>query len=389
MIKSLPYGRQDIQNEDIKGVIKVLKSDWLTQGPTVEKFEKKVTKFCKSKFSIASNSATSALHISCLALGVGKNDKVWTSSNSFVASANCALYCGAKIDFIDIDPRNYNMCPESLEIKLKKTSKKNLPKVVIPVHMGGLPCDMIKIYKLSKKYNFRIIEDASHAIGARYGKNQKFIVGNCQHSDITVFSFHPVKIITTGEGGMSLTNNQKLYEKMQLFRSHGITKNKKLMTKKPDGPWYYQQINLGYNYRMNDIEASLGIEQLKRVKSYIRKRNEIAKYYNKKLHCLPINLPKYNNDYKSSYHLYIITIKKNSKKSRNEIFRYLRKKKILANVHYIPIHTQPFFKKLGFTNGYCPNAENYYYNAISLPIYPKLKKKDQDFVIKCLYDSFK
>lgn len=389
----IPYARQDIIQEDIDAVKEVLESDWLTQGPMVERFESAVCNYTKAKYASAVNSATSALHIACLALGVKEGDWVWTSPNTFVSSANCAIYCGAKVDFIDIDPKTYNISVSQLEEKLKKAKIKNmLPKVVIPVHFAGQPCEMLEIYKLSKIYNFRIIEDASHAIGASYSQldeNGKELsstkVGSCEHSDITIFSFHPVKIITTGEGGMAITNHKDINAHIKLLRSHGVTKEEEKMTHKADGPWYYQQIELGFNYRMNDIQAALGYQQMKRLDNYIMLRHKIAKYYDTAFVDFPINKPLQLHNTYSAYHLYVITLnKKYNKEEHNEIFRQMHNKGIGIHLHYIPVHTQPFYKKMGFKLGDYPIAEDYYKRAISLPMYPNLNLEDQDLVIKGL-----
>ena len=394
----IPYATQDITEADIKAVKKILKSDWLTQGPTVEKFEKAVTTYSGSKFATAVNSATSALHIACLALGLKKGDLVWTTPNTFVSTSNSAIFCGAKVDFIDIDTKTFNMSISELKTKLKHAKKINkLPKILIPVHFAGQPCEMKEIYYLSKKYNFKIIEDASHAIGSSYitankkkGKIHHHIkTGSCRYSDITVFSFHPVKIITTGEGGMATTNSKSINAKLKLYRSHGITRNKKEMTSTPDGPWYYQQIDLGFNYRMNDIQAALGCKQIERIDNYIKKRHKIAHYYNRNLQKLPINLPFQIDHVYTAYHLYVITLhKKLNPKEHLRIFKKLRKKGIGVNLHYIPVHTHPFYLKMGFKIGDFPNSEDYYKRAISLPMYPSLSRKDQDFVIKCVKDCF-
>ena len=388
----IPYSRQHVTQKDIMAVKNVLKSDFLTQGPMVERFENATKKFVNSKYAVAVNSATSALHIACLALGLKKGDWVWTSPNSFVASANCAIYCGAKLDFVDIDSKTYNISIYELKKKLKKAKIKNkLPKIVIPVHFAGQPCEMFEIHKLSKKYNFKIIEDASHAIGSSYAsskylnQNKKFIkVGSCKHSDITVFSFHPVKIITTGEGGMALTNQKYLHERMMLFRSHGITREPNKMTHVPDGPWYYQQIDLGYNYRMNDIQAALGLEQIKRLDKNVYKRNLIAKRYDKAFEDLPIQKPWKSPNTHSALHLYVVTLHRKYKKKHLSIFQQMKKKGIGVNLHYIPIHLQPYYTKMGFKKKDFPISEDYYNRAISLPIYPALLKKEQDFIIKSL-----
>ena len=385
----IPYGKHTITQKDIASVVKVLKSDFLTQGPAIPKFEKTVSNYCNVKYSVATNSATSALHLACLALGLVSNDWLWTSPITFVASANCGLYCGARVDFVDIDSSTFNICPKQLEQKLIFAKKNNiLPKIVVAVAIAGQSCNMVEIYKLSKKYGFKIIEDASHAIGAKYKENP---VGNCKYSDITVFSFHPVKIITTGEGGMALTNNKKLADKMILLRSHGITRNSKMMTKPTEGNWYYQQIQLGFNYRMTDIQAALGNNQMKKIDKFISKRHVIAGRYNETLSKLPVRIPYQNKDNFSSFHLYIILLneKDDRVKSREVVYNTLRKKGIGVNVHYIPVHTQPYYQSMGFKIGDFPKAEDFYNKAISLPIFPTLKKKDQDKVINNLTKIFK
>ena len=380
----IPYGRQNISEEDIKAVSDVLKSDFLTQGNAVPEFENKVSEYCNVNFAFAVNSATSALHISCLALDVGPNDIVWTSAVSFVASANCALYCGASIDFVDIDANTYNMCVKSLSAKLEQASKSGkLPKVVIPVHLTGQPCEMEEIYELSKKYKFKIIEDASHAIGARY-KNTK--IGDCKYSDIAVFSFHPVKIITTGEGGMATTNDIKIAEKLSLYRTHGITRDESAMQNIPDGPWYYEQIKLGFNYRMTDIQAALGVSQMNRLDSFLQKRHEIFDRYNEYFQDLPvIKTPWQNKDSYSSLHLYVIRVDNSkSKMNHNALFNHLRDNNVGVNIHYIPIYRQPFYSKLGFNFSDFPESEKYYSEAISIPIYPDLEEKSQEFIYKLI-----
>jgi len=379
----IPYGKQDINQSDIDAVIEVLKSDFLTQGPVTLKFEQIVCDYTTAKYGITTNSATSALHIACLALDLGRGDYLWTSPNSFVASANCGLYCGAKIDFVDINPKTYNISTQALEEKLIQAEKEGkLPKVVIPVHFAGQSCEMEKIHELSQKYEFKIIEDASHAIGGKY-KNKS--IGNCQYSDIAVFSFHPVKIITTGEGGIAVTNNSQLAERMTLLRSHGTTRKHDLMTHKADGDWYYQQLDLGFNYRLTDIQAVLGISQLGRLDEYVIKRNAIAKYYNEKLKELPLQLPIVNVEKYSSFHLYVILLELDSTdKTRREVFDYLRREGVGVNVHYIPIHTQPYYKKMGFKTGDFPEVECYYSRAITIPIYPSLTNEEQDFIVNSL-----
>ena len=379
----IPYGRQHIDEDDIASVIDTLKSDFLTQGPQVPLFEEKVKNYVSAKYAVAANSATSALHIACLSLGLRENDILWTTPISFAASANCALYCGAKIDFVDIDPKTHNMCVDSLKNKLADAqNKKKLPKVLVVVHMGGQSCDMKSIYELCVNYNVKIIEDASHAIGASYNEKK---VGSCFYSDITVFSFHPVKIITTGEGGVATTNDKNLYQKLQLFRSHGITKDPNLSSdniKTSVLPWFYEQIVLGYNYRMTDISAALGISQLKKIDEFINKRQQIAEKYDDAFKNLDITLPIYNQDGISSLHLYVIKISENRKNDHPEIFQALRDQGIYVQLHYIPIYHHPYYRKLGFYEGYCPNAENYYSRAISLPIFYDLKAEEQDFIIQ-------
>jgi UDP-4-amino-4,6-dideoxy-N-acetyl-beta-L-altrosamine transaminase len=379
----IPYGRQDISQDDIDVVVDVLKSDYLTQGHIVPKFEKSLSDITNAKYSVVVNSATSALHIACKALEVGPGDMVWTSAITFVASANCALYCGADIDFVDIDPNSYNICIKSLTKKLELARLSgNLPKVLIPVHLSGQSCDMKSIFALSKEYGFAILEDASHAIGGMYADEP---VGNCKFSDIAVFSFHPVKIITSGEGGAALTNNPELDKKMRLFASHGITRNTDLMENTPDGGWYYEQISLGSNYRMTEIQAALGLSQMSRIDAFIQKRHEIAKRYNDELKHLPLTLPQQGKENYSSFHLYIIRLKLDSiKKSHKDIFEELRSEGLGVNLHYIPVYHHPYFKRLGFKKGYCPEAENYYREAISIPIYFSLSDELQKQVIETI-----
>ena len=379
----IPYGRQEINQADIDAVIAVLKSDFLTQGPVVPAFEKSVADYCGAHHAVAVNSATSALHIACLVLGVGKGDIVWTTPITFVASANCALYCGAMVDFVDIDPRTYSLSVDRLADKLamaEKTGK--LPKVLIPVHLCGQPCDMESIYALSQKYGFKIIEDASHAIGGKYNGDP---IGNCRYSDITVFSFHPVKIITTGEGGMAMTNDAQLAKRMQLLRSHGITRDQDDMTHAPDGPWYYQQIDLGYNYRMTDLQAALGLSQMQRLDQFVSQRHAIAERYNQLLKDLPVHTPWQHEDSYSGLHLYVIRLNlAEIGKTHRQMFEGLREMDIGVNLHYIPVYHQPYYRNLGFKVGYCLEAEQYYAEAISLPIYPNLTEMQQDRVIAAL-----
>lgn len=380
----IPYGRQDIQDTDIDSVLEVLKSDFLTQGPVVPRFEASIAEKCGANFSVALNSATAALHVALLSLGVGSEDTVWTSPNTFVSSANAALYCGAKVDFVDIDRETYNMSVSHLSEKLSVAQKVGqVPKVVIAVHLSGQSCDMKAIFDLAQKYGFKIVEDASHALGGSYLGQP---VGSCAFSDITVFSFHPVKIITTGEGGMAVTNQSDLAQKMALYRSHGITRDDSLMTQTAHGPWHYEQIALGYNYRMTDIQAALGLSQIQRLSEYIEARHAIAGRYNKQLSGLPLTLPKQPDFSYSAYHLYIVRLHLQEIKplTHLDVFNAMRNHGIKVNLHYIPVHTQPYYKNLGFEWGDFPNAEEYYRTAISLPIFPKLKEKEQKLVCKVL-----
>ena len=375
----IPYGKQDITKEDIDRLNKVLVSDFLTQGPIVPEFEQKLGEITGVNFVTAINSATSALHIACLALEVKPGDIVWTVPNTFVASANCALYCGAKVDFVDIDPETSNLSVDLLKKKLRLAKQTgHLPKVVIPVHLSGEPCDMAEIKRLSNEYNFKLVEDASHAIGGMYNGKP---IGSCQYSDSTVFSFHPVKIVTSGEGGAALTNCPDLDRKLKLLRSHGITRDKELMNYPSDDGWYYEQIDLGFNYRMTDIHAALGLSQLTRLHEYVEKRHEIADIYDHKFSQTHIQTPYRNPKNKSALHLYVVQIESSQHK---RIFQALREQDIGVNLHYIPVHTQPYYQKLGFSWGDFPNSENYYRKAISLPIFPSLSGDEQNYVIKTL-----
>jgi UDP-4-amino-4,6-dideoxy-N-acetyl-beta-L-altrosamine transaminase len=382
----IPYGRQDINQTDIDAVVEILRSDWLTQGPAVPAFEQGIADYCGAQHAVAMNSATSALHLACLALEVGPDDQVWTTPITFVASANCALYCGAKVDFIDIDPHSYNMSVKCLAEKLSQAEQSGkLPKVVIPVHLCGQPCDMAGIHALSLRYGFKIIEDASHAIGGKYCGEP---VGNCRYSDITVFSFHPVKIITTGEGGMAVTNNAQLAKRMKLLRSHGITRDPDEMTDEPDGSWYYQQIELGYNYRMTDVQAALGLSQISRLDAFVNKRHDIAERYDQLLTGLPVITPWQHPDGYSALHLYVIRLQlEEIGNSHRLVFEAMREAGIGINLHYIPVYRQPYYRNLGFKAGYCPEAERYYAAAISLPMYPGLTETDQNRVITALGNS--
>jgi UDP-4-amino-4,6-dideoxy-N-acetyl-beta-L-altrosamine transaminase len=382
----IPYGRQDITQEDIQAVKSVLESEYLTQGPAVSVFEQKVADYCGASHAVAVNSATSALHIACLALGLGPGDMLWTSPITFVASANCALYCGAEVDFVDIDPKTCNLSAERLEEKLKAARiSGKLPKIVIPVHLCGQPCEMLRIWELSIEYGFRIIEDASHAIGAKYLGDP---VGNCRFSDITVFSFHPVKIITTGEGGMALTKDPTIAEKMMLFRSHGITRDPKQMTHEPDGPWYYQQIELGFNYRITDIQAALGISQMDRLDEYVSRRHRIAERYRSHLQELPLSFQMQPANTYTAYHLFVIRLDvARISVSHRQVFESMRERGIGVNLHYIPVPSQPYYQNMGFKMGDFPESERYYSEAISLPMYPKLTEGEQDHVIESLKKS--
>jgi len=380
----IPYGRQDISKSDIDAVLEVLQSDFLTQGPMVPRFERTVAEYCTAGYGVATNSATSALHIACLALGLQPGDSLWTSPTTFVASANCALYCGASVDFVDIDPKTYNLSVERLAEKLGQAEKTGtLPKIVVPVHLCGQPCDMAGIHALSEKYGFKIIEDASHAIGARYRGEP---VGNCRYSDITVFSFHPVKIITTGEGGMAVTNDAELADHLQRLRSHGITSDQQQMFPRPQEEiWNYQQIELGFNYRMTDIHAALGVSQIARLDEFVAKRHAIAERYDRELTELPVITPWQHPDGYSSYHLYVIRLKLDDiQTAQKEVFHSLREKGIGVNLHYIPVYRQPYYQRMGFTRGFCLEAEQYYREAISIPMYLGLTDAMQDEVINAL-----
>ena len=380
----IPYGKQNINQADIDSVIDVLQSDFLTQGPQVPLFEKKVSDYCDSKFGVAVNSASSALHIACLALGLERGDWLWTSANTFIASSNCALHCGAQVDFVDIDPRTFNMSVECLAEKLVLAEKEGkLPKIVIPVHMCGQSCDMAGIHELSQKYGFKIIEDASHAIGGKY-KNKA--IGSCHYSDISVFSYHPVKIITTGEGGMALTNNPELADRMQRYRCHGIISDPSRMEPRPAKEiWNYQQIDLGFNYRMTDIHAALGLSQMNRLDKFVAKRHAIASEYEELLSNLPVTTPWQHPDSYSAFHLYIIRLKLDQiSKTQRDVFSELYTAGIGVNLHYIPVYRQPYYEQLGFKAGYCPEAERYYAEVLSLPLYFGLTKLQQDQVVNAL-----
>ncbi|WP_133491634.1 UDP-4-amino-4,6-dideoxy-N-acetyl-beta-L-altrosamine transaminase [Alcanivorax sp. 24] len=378
----IPYGRQDITREDIDAVLEVLQSDFLTQGPKVPAFEQAVAAHCGGGYGVAVNSATSALHLACLALDLGPGDWLWTTPITFVASANCGLYCGASVDFVDIDPRTYNLCPRALERKLIEAEKNGrLPKVVVPVHLCGQPCDMASIGALADKYGFRVIEDASHAIGGRY-RNEP--IGCGRYSDITVFSFHPVKIVTTAEGGLAMTRDGALAERMALLRSHGITRDPALMDREPDGGWYYQQIELGFNYRMTEMQAALGLSQVARLDQYVTRRNELAHRYDERLAGLPLTTPWQHPDSYSGRHLYVIRLPRCGKEKHARAFESLRERGVGVNLHYIPVHTQPYYRRFGFADGDFPEAEAYYREAISLPLFPTLTEAQQEQVCEAV-----
>ncbi|MCY1221740.1 UDP-4-amino-4,6-dideoxy-N-acetyl-beta-L-altrosamine transaminase [compost metagenome] len=382
----IPYGRQDITQSDIDAVLAVLQSDFLTQGPMVPRFEQSVAQHVGARHALAVNSATSALHIACLALGLGPGDWLWTTPITFVASANCGLYCGSQVDFVDIDPRTYNLCPQALERKLEQAEREGrLPKVVVPVHLCGQPCNMQAIHALAQRYGFKVIEDASHAIGGKY---QDQFIGNCRYSDITVFSFHPVKIITTAEGGMALTNNDELANKMALLRSHGITRDPAHMTHAADGPWYYQQIDLGFNYRMTELQAALGVTQLQRLDRYVARRHELARRYDQLLAGFPVTTPWQHPDSYSGLHLYVIRLQLDKlRTSHRQVFESLREQGIGVNLHYIPVHSQPYYQSLGFGAGDFPQAEAYYREAISLPMFQTMTLEQQDAVVAAIEKS--
>lgn len=383
MAPFIPYGRQSISQQDIDAVVAVLQSDWLTQGPAIAQFEQAVADYCGVSYAVAVSSATAALHIACLAAALGPKDALWTSPNTFVASANCGLYCGAKVDFVDIDAKTYNLDIALLRQKLMRAQQDNtLPKVVVPVHFAGQSCDMAAIAPLAQQYGFTMLEDASHAIGGQYrGKP----VGCCEFSDMAVFSFHPVKIITTGEGGMVLTNRQDLYEKLVRLRSHGITRTPEQMQGESHGPWYYEQLELGFNYRMTDIQAALGVSQMQRLSAFVERRRLLADRYVELLQGLPLMLPVQHSDTASSWHLFVIRLRRDRLElSHRQIFETLRDKGIGVNLHYIPVHTQPYYQTLGFRPGDFPEAEQYYREAMSLPLHYEMSLDEQDYIVDCL-----
>jgi UDP-4-amino-4,6-dideoxy-N-acetyl-beta-L-altrosamine transaminase len=382
----IPYGRQDITQADIDAVVGVLQSDFLTQGPMVPRFEQRVAQHVGASHALAVNSATSALHIACLALGLGPGDRLWTTPVTFVASANCGLYCGAEVDFVDIDPCTYNLCPQALERKLEQAKRDGkLPKILVAVHLCGQPCDMQAIHALAQCYGFKVIEDASHAIGGRY---QGEFIGNGRYSDITVFSFHPVKIITTAEGGMALTNDAELANRMALLRSHGITRDPAQMTHEADGPWYYQQIDLGFNYRMTELQAALGVTQMERLDQYVARRHQLAHRYDDLLSNLPLITPWQHPDSYSGLHLYVIRLQlEKIGKTHRQVFESLREQGVGVNLHYVPVHTQPYYQRMGFGAGDFPQAEAYYREAISLPMFQTMTLVQQDAVVATIEKS--
>lgn len=383
MIPFIPYGRQEISDQDIAAVVAVLRSDWLTQGPAIARFEQAVAEYCGARFAVAVSSATAALHIACLSLDLTAGEWLWTSPNTFVASANCGRYCGANVDFVDIDPHTYNLSVKALEAKLGLAEQQGkLPKVIVPVHFAGQSCEMAVIAELARRYDIKVIEDASHAIGGCY---QQTPVGSCRFSDLAVFSFHAVKIITTGEGGMVLTNQPELYERLMRLRTHGITREPQLMTSTAPGSWYYQQLELGFNYRITDIQAALGASQLEQLDEFVQRRRHWVDRYHHLLQDLPVQLPWQHPDAQSSWHLYVIRLNTDAiDSSHQQVFEFLRSCGIGVNLHYIPVHTQPYYQQLGFAWGDFPEAEAYYQQAISLPLYPGLTVADQDFVIQKL-----
>lgn len=380
----IPYGRQDVSRADIDAVVAVLQSDFLTQGPMVPRFEQAVAARCGTKYSVAVNSATSALHVACLALGLGPGDRLWTVPNTFVASANCGRYCGADVDFVDIDPLTWNLSISALRAKLVQAKRAGrLPKVLVPVHFSGQPTEQEVIWELAQEFGFKVLEDASHAVGAsRHGEP----VGSCRWSHVTVFSFHPVKIITTAEGGLALTNDEELAWRMATLRTHGITRDVGRMRHDPDGPWYYEQLELGHNYRLTDLQAALGVSQLERLDEFIERRNMLARRYNGRLAGLPLQLPTVQPGNRSAFHLYVVRLKRDAvKKTHREVFEALREKGIGVNLHYMPVHLQPYYRELGFGTGLCPEAERYAEEAISLPLYPGLTEVEQDEIVEKLH----
>ncbi len=380
----IPYGHQSISQEDIDAVVSVLRSEFITQGPSIEAFERAMADYCGVKHAVAVATGTAALHLACAAAGLKAGDTLWTSPNTFVASANCALYCGAGVDFVDIDPRTYNLDVEALRRKLESAKQQDaLPAVVVPVHFAGQSCDMVAIAELAEEYGFLVLEDASHAVGGRYRDSP---VGSCEFSDAAVFSFHPVKIITTGEGGMVVTNDDALAAQVRLLRSHGTTKDPALMTGDSDGDWYYQQVALGFNYRITDIQAALGLSQMRRLDEFVARRNHLAERYDRLLEGLPLTLPYRSPEVVSAFHLYVVRIDGMTPDGggRRRVFDLLRAKGVGVHVHYVPVHTQPYYADLGFAHGDFPEAERYYAECLTLPLYASMTEGDQDTVVEGL-----
>ena len=378
----IPYGRQSISEEDIGAVVEVLRSDFLTQGPAVPKFEKTLADYCGAPLAVAVSSGTAGLHIACQALGLGPGDRLWTSPNSFVASANCGRYCGAAVDFVDIDPHTYNMSVDALARKLEDAARSaTLPKVLVPVHFAGQACEMREIWRLAGKYGFRVLEDAAHALGAEYDGAK---VGSCAYSHAAVLSFHPVKHITTGEGGMVLAKDPALGETLRQLRSHGITRDRQQLRERGEGGWYYEQLGLGYNFRMTDLQAALGASQMRRLDAFVARRRQLAQRYDEHLAGAPVVLPARARSANPSWHLYVVQVE-----NRARVFDALRESGIEANVHYIPVHRQPYYQALGFRRGDFPHAERYYERAITLPLYADLTDAQQDYVIAALRQATK
>ncbi len=369
----IPYGKQFIDDDDIAAVVAVLKSDFITQGPAIARFEQAMAAFTGAKHAVAVCNATAALHIGALALGLKSGDRLWTSPNTFVASANCGLYCGATVNFVDVDPRTYNMSPAALKAKLEAAAQNGtLPKIIVPVDFAGQSCELIEIRTLAGQYGCKVMEDASHAVGGEYC-GQK--IGGGAFADLTIFSFHPVKIMTTGEGGMILTNDDDLHQKLLLLRSHGITRDPLFTQNPPDGPWSYEQIDLGFNYRITDLQAALGESQLQKLPRFLARRRELAARYDEKLAALPLTRPWQHPDTLSAWHLYVIQV---AAEQRLAVYEGLKAAGIHAQVHYIPVHTQPWYHGLGYRRGDFPAAESYYASALSLPMYYSLSDADQD-----------
>lgn len=382
-MKVIPYGRQLIDEDDIAAVVAVLRSDWLTQGPAIERFERKVADYCGVKYAVAVANGTAALHIAAAAIDLKSGDRLWTSPNTFVASANCARYLGTDVDFVDIDPRTYNMSVARLEEELDAAAETGcLPKVIVPVHFSGQSCEMEAIAALAQRHGIAVLEDAAHAIGASYRGRP---VGSCAFSDLAIFSFHPVKIITTAEGGMVVTNRTDLYERLLLLRSHGITREPKLMEAENHGPWYYQQVELGWNYRLTDLQAALGESQMNKLDTFVARRAAIARRYDELLRDLPLVTPWQHPDTANAWHLYVIRLRLDRiKKTRRQVVEELRAVGIGVQIHYIPVHTQPYYRRLGFRDGDFPEAEKYYAETISLPMFAGLTDEDQERVVETL-----